>query len=138
MADGLTLNPDGTAVLTFNTTQITLRLPNLGEYGDLIDVLDQARFQALELIMQASEERGKIIKKGKITDEGQAAYRTAKDKEKAAREVRVRFIIEASQRLGGATLEPASLPAWAISNDLIDKLLTHWETVPFPGSAQPM
>lgn len=128
----LKLNPDGTATLTFPDQEVTLRMPNLTEYGDLMDILDEARFKTLALSKEALSYRQKTV------DEGMDAFRQAMQKERQADEIRSEFILAALVRLGGVEVNKDTLPRWVISNDLISKLTNHWDTVPFPGSAQAM
>lgn len=128
----LTLNSDGTATLNLNGQEVTLKMPSLREYGDLMDVLDESRFKTLELSKEAMAERVKI------NDEGAEAFRRAKIKERAADEIRSEFITAAIHSLGGVEVEKDTLPRWVSSNDLITKLTNHWDTVPFPGSAPAM
>lgn len=133
MPDGLTLNPDGTATLAYQTQTILLRAPNLEEYGDLIDLVDQARFDTVKLVTEANAERRKMVK------EGEEAYKKAREKERAANAIHSTFISEMVKRLGDPNdIDLAKWPRWAASAELMDKMLNHWETVPFPGSAPPM
>lgn len=135
MADSFTLNPDGTATIVIGDNPITLKVPTLEEYGDLIDILDEGRFKTLQLYQQASKVRATITTVPEA--ETEEVWRQAKSKEREAEEIRANFIIAALERLGGAAVERGKLPRWTASNDLITKLTNHWETVPFPGSAQP-
>lgn len=138
MPDGFVPNPDGSATLTLGGNVYELRAPLLFEYSHLIDSTDDQRWKSVDLLRQANEDR-KLIEK-----EGEAAFRRAREKERAADAIRVTFVIETIKTLGypageaPAEVDTSQWPRWAWSATLMNSLVTHWDTVPFPGSAQPM
>lgn len=134
--NGIELHDDGTATVN----GIQLRTPTLKEYADLIDANDTVARQARVLqeevvqIRESSSETDNDDEIAKLTGQ-------LRDWEIRFTLLRASVLVKAVELLGDpdeAKKFAAETPRWAADYQAFRRLLTHWETAPFPGSARPV
>lgn len=135
----LALNKDGTATLTFPHKTIQLKMPVLEEYGDIMDVVEDTRFQIVVLNKQTRAARIQAV-----ATADPEAFAEIRISERKVEDIRAVFVMVVVEKLGGENFDSeearaefkGQLPRWVVGEDFMARILNHWETVPFPGPGQ--
>jgi len=139
--EGIHLNADGTALIVVNGSEIKLRRPTLGEYGDLIDQVDADRLDMIVIFDRLSG-IGKDLSQLRTVDDPEQVEdkrRQLKTERQTVRDITARFLTAVAKTLGSGDIalldDPDRAPVWRSDPTVKDRLIAHWEAAPFPGSA---
>lgn len=129
---GVTLNPDGTTTLTFDGTEIRLRVPTTGEFVRFHDAtLDWAD----RLTVHVDEVRRNAEGAELTVEERLEQRRAGRALQDELRRHRSAWWGDVCSTLAGTDLVDDP-PAWlVVSPDAINRVLLHWMTCPEASGA---
>ena len=130
----ITLNDDGTATVD----GITLRVPTLKEYADLVDRSSNELTAARDLIARRDELRKRLDADADSDEIRRDLLAVKHDLDRLSSTVLATALLLLADDQKAAEAFVADPPAWTSDLSAFLRLQAHWETAPFPGSEPSM